>query len=369
MYNEENGAVIQNMSAKPAKEIYERYKTMGKRCSLCGGKLNGKQVCRECGLDNSKNDSGYHVRYQERSGPGSRSIEEIQRELRGQKIPTGNVDTSIYPAGRIRKPQKKKKGGLIAAGIVIIVVIIILIVVWLVSLEAEQEEGGIFWSGGEEEEYSYEPYDPYDWVDMELPKEGGEAEYSLPQGTYVVGVHIPAGNYEAETEDPYDWVQVTDWENGIFLFEYEDKPDGNYLDDLRLFDGALVEIGDYGPVKLKTSNAQTSDMHGIANPLTESFEISGSREWRAGKDFPAGVYDAELTEYFGMAEVTVYYENEEEDTKRYYFDSEKGIYCRNIVIPEGAKLSCDEEMRLRLTPSEVIETTDYLEYYKVHEGR
>lgn len=30
----------------------------GKRCQLCGGKLNGS-ICQECGLDNSKNDSQY----------------------------------------------------------------------------------------------------------------------------------------------------------------------------------------------------------------------------------------------------------------------------------------------------------------------
>lgn len=356
---------------------------MGKRCSLCGGKLNGNNICRECGLDNSKNDSSYRIKYNESSGAGGRSVEEIQRELRGrsgqsrqkeensrtvQRIPSGNVDTSMYPSGSIGKPRKKKRAGLIVAGVLIVAVIFILIVVWIAFVEAEQEAGSVLWSEGEEEE-SYDLFDPYEWLEKELPEEGDEAEYTLMQGSYVVGIHIPAGNYEAEAEDPYDWVQVTDWENGVFLFEYEEKPDGNYLNDLRLFDGAVVEIGRYGPVKLKTSNAQTSDMHGIANPLTESCDISGEREWRAGKDFPAGVYDAELTEAFGMAELTVYYENEEVDTKRYHFDEAEGLYCKNIVIPEGAKLTCDEEMALRLTPSEIIETTDYLEYYKVHEGR
>ena len=31
---------------------------MRRRCSLCGGKLNGN-ICTECGLDNSKNDDQY----------------------------------------------------------------------------------------------------------------------------------------------------------------------------------------------------------------------------------------------------------------------------------------------------------------------
>ncbi len=31
----------------------------GKRCSLCGGKLNSRGICTECGLDNSKSDKNY----------------------------------------------------------------------------------------------------------------------------------------------------------------------------------------------------------------------------------------------------------------------------------------------------------------------
>lgn len=344
---------------------------MGKKCSLCGGKLDGRNICKECGLDNSKSDSNYRVRYQKPYQVEERPIKEIQERQKGRKNRADTedapawragerVDTSVYPTGNIGKPRKKKKVGRIVAGILIAIVIWAVIIICLVLEEVEREEK-------QKESYTY--YDPYEWVAEELPEEGEEEEYTLLQGSYVVGVHIPAGNYEAETEQDYDWVKVTDWENGIFLFEYEEKSGGNYLDDLRLFNGALVEIGEYGPVRLRTSNAQVSDMQGIANPLTEGCEITGGVELRAGKDFPAGVYDAELDKGNGMVELTVYYEDEEQDTKRYSFDSEEGRFCKNIVIPEGAKLVCDEGMQLRLTPSEQIETVDYLEYYKMHEGR
>ena len=33
----------------------------GKRCSLCGGKLNSRGICTECGLDNSKSDKNYRI--------------------------------------------------------------------------------------------------------------------------------------------------------------------------------------------------------------------------------------------------------------------------------------------------------------------
>ena len=33
----------------------------GKKCSLCGGKLNSRGICTECGLDNSKTDKNYRI--------------------------------------------------------------------------------------------------------------------------------------------------------------------------------------------------------------------------------------------------------------------------------------------------------------------
>ena len=33
----------------------------GKRCSLCGGKLNSDMICTECGLDNTKSDKNYRI--------------------------------------------------------------------------------------------------------------------------------------------------------------------------------------------------------------------------------------------------------------------------------------------------------------------
>ena len=33
----------------------------GARCSLCNGKLDSKNVCKECGLDNTKSDKYYKI--------------------------------------------------------------------------------------------------------------------------------------------------------------------------------------------------------------------------------------------------------------------------------------------------------------------
>lgn len=37
----------------------------GKRCSLCGGKLNSNGICTECGLDNNKSDKNYRINQSE----------------------------------------------------------------------------------------------------------------------------------------------------------------------------------------------------------------------------------------------------------------------------------------------------------------
>lgn len=34
----------------------------GRTCSLCGGRLDRNNICRECGLDNTKSDANYSMR-------------------------------------------------------------------------------------------------------------------------------------------------------------------------------------------------------------------------------------------------------------------------------------------------------------------
>ena len=33
----------------------------GRKCTLCGGKLDGRGICTECGLDNNKADKNYKI--------------------------------------------------------------------------------------------------------------------------------------------------------------------------------------------------------------------------------------------------------------------------------------------------------------------
>ena len=33
----------------------------GRRCTLCGGKLDSHNICTECGLDNNKSEKNYRI--------------------------------------------------------------------------------------------------------------------------------------------------------------------------------------------------------------------------------------------------------------------------------------------------------------------
>ena len=47
----------------------------------------------------------------------------------------------------------------------------------------------------------------------ELPADGESVSFELTSGDYVVGVHIPEGNYQADVSYDYDTVQVDDWDS------------------------------------------------------------------------------------------------------------------------------------------------------------
>ncbi len=72
-------------------------------------------------------------------------------------------------------------------------------------------------SGYQENTQDYSRSDPYENVTKELPADGESVSFELTSGDYVVGVHIPEGNYQAEVSYDYDTVQVDDWDSGFYL--------------------------------------------------------------------------------------------------------------------------------------------------------
>ena len=68
----------------------------GKRCSLCGGKLNSNGICTECGLDNNKSDKNYRINQSECDHEPLTHVHYGKNENRdspgrgGKKITTGS---------------------------------------------------------------------------------------------------------------------------------------------------------------------------------------------------------------------------------------------------------------------------------------
>lgn len=319
----------------------------GKRCSLCGGKLDSQMVCRECGLDNSKSEKYYRIN---------------QSSCDGQ--PLTHVHKDREPSWD-KQPNTGGKAGRKVLGIVAGIAVVLIIASILIPIGMES-----FWEWDAQngaEDFGEIAYDPYEYLDEELPAEGEIVEFSLPSGRYVAGVHIPAGTYAAQPEDEFDVISVEDRERGIYLYEYEaNGAEESFLDDLRIFPGAVVTIETKTAMNISSQNAQTADVGGQANPLTEEVTLGEGETLTAGMDFEPGVYNVWLAS--GNAEsATVFIEIIDETGEvcrqdylqlgtTEYDDGE--VFC-NFVFPEKSRITCQSEGSILLTPSAAVDSLDY----------
>lgn len=368
----------------------------GKKCSLCGGKLDGRGICTECGLDNTKNDKAYHTGqnrcenqplthvHTENTMEAGEAKRKTIRKTSGEAGYTGKAEhTNPTISGRrtsqsytsMRNPKKKR-----GCSLFLFVFILIIIGIFVFSsildnidlVDRIQYE----WEGLFEEDYSeeynseWEERDPYADVTREISAEGSEESYILTSGCYIVGVHIPEGIYQADMEDDFDVIQVDDPEQNIYLYEYRYLEEENncHLDDLRLYEGAVLYVETKTQAVLSTSNAQPLKEQAIGNPLTQEYNLKGTV--RAGEDFEPGVYDLELVS--GEGYITFYllmdeeYDYAIENTLSLGEAFDTGSCYKNLVIPEGAELRCDSGVELRLTPSDIISSTDYRSFYETY---
>lgn len=346
----------------------------GKRCTLCGGKLNSNGICTECGLDNNKSDKNYRVNQSECDHEPLTHVHQDKKE-KPSKQPEPNTarqfwqsSTTTYTgntgSARRKKSGKKKNPGRIISKV--IVVIVILNVIFGIFQPLFDDIFGNVISGHIENTDDYTRSDPYENVTKELPIEGESVSCELTSGDYVVGVHIPEGNYQAEVSNDYDTVQVDDWDSGFYLYEYAGRTDGDYLDDLRLYSGAIVHISSETTITLHSDNAQTENIFYEDNPLAGQEPVTIKKDVVVGPDLPAGVYDLVLVSGQGSADVDIYTEDGDlNETKNLYLgeNNTDGKDYKNLVLPKNAQITLDDNMELRLTPSEKVSTTDYYEYY------
>lgn len=349
----------------------------GKRCSLCGGKLNSNGICTECGLDNNKSDKNYrinqsecdhepltHVHYGKNEKPEKQPKPNTPRQSWQGSTTTYSGNTGSTGSTGRKKSGKNKKPGRIISKIIAVIVIFNVFFGIFQPLVSDILDDAI--SGYQENTQDYTRSDPYEYVTKELPEDGESVSFELTSGDYVVGVHIPEGNYQADVSYDYDTVQVDDGDSGLYLYEYAGRTDGDYLDDLRLYNGAIVHISSQTTITLYSDNAQTDNVFYEDNPLAGQKPVTIKEDAIVGPDLPAGVYDLTLVSGEGSVDVDIYAEyGESMETKNLYLGENctDGKEYKNLVLPKNAQITLDDNMELRLTPSEKVSTTDYYQYY------
>lgn len=371
----------------------------GKRCSLCGGKLNSRGICTECGLDNSKSDKNYRINRSDCDGMPLTHVHEEKekhrpdrkadhreinhKETNHKKRDYGKQGYRMNESDMIGKKRRKhvqtpditnRRSPL---KIVILAIIVIAVLGNLYEehkYDIEYAVGdavqGVFQDTGDQKTNDTDEtdYDHYQYVTREIPKEGESADYELASGNYVAGVEIPEGIYTVTPQDDYDTVQIDDPENSIYLYEYtEGKKDK--IKDIRLYKGAHLTLNCRTTVKLHTDNAQdveAMETAGQSNPLTESVDITGQKTLTAGRNLEPGIYDLSRVSGAGNVDVIIYSDEQEEINSWSQCLSEDGIDGETfhyLVIPENATMEVSEDLKIRLTPSEQIASTDYYGFY------
>ena len=371
----------------------------GKRCSLCGGKLNSRGICTECGLDNSKSDKNYRINRSDCDGmPLTHVHEEKEKHRPDRKADHREINHKEtnhkkrdygkqgYRMNESDMTGKKRRKHVQTPDItnrrrpLKIVILAIIVIAVLGNLYEEHKYDieyavgdavqGVFQDTGDQKTNDTDEtdYDHYQYVTREIPKEGESADYELASGNYVAGVEIPEGIYTVTPQDDYDTVQIDDPENSIYLYEYtEGKKDK--IEDIRLYKGAHLTLNCKTTVKLHTDNAQdveAMETAGQSNPLTESVDIKGQKTLTAGRNLEPGIYDLSRVSGAGNVDVIIYSDEQEEINSWSQCLSEDGIDGETfhyLVIPENATLEVSEDLKIRLTPSEEIASTDYYGFY------
>ena len=392
-----------------------------RRCYLCGGKLvNGR--CTLCGLDNTKierknyrlNESSFdrkgieakHLCESHNGKPSgshtNQSGEQNRQRQNGQnqqrQVPWQNGQNQQGQTSRQRgqnwtqtggkkKTAGKQKKGWISTVIVLLMILIsvggpaISFVTTEIKNKIDQinNSGDDNWWSGSEIDTSVDENDPYEFVTRELSDSGEVYDTELGYGEYVVGTDIPEGTYEVTLQSGYGSFQTDDPDNSIYLYGYfsenasDEDEDITEMEDVRLYEGAHVMIGEDVVLAFHTENGQTGQMQSEDNPLSVTYTLQPEKKYTVGKEIPAGVYDVSGTKDWAVMEYEIYLGelyDEEYDSLNYQNYSimveagnENAIY-KNAVLTEGTEITVTGKMIL--TPSKKIGSQDYEAFYDIY---
>lgn len=389
-----------------------------RRCYLCGGKLvNGR--CTLCGLDNTKierknyrlNESSFDGKGIEakhlceshngkpsgglnrqgqaswQSGRNQQGQSSWQNGQNQQGQSSWQSGQNWTQTGRKKKKSGKQKKGWIPTIIVLLMILIsiggpaISFVTTEIKNKIDQinNSGDDNWWSGSEIDTSVDENDPYEFVTRELSDSGEVYDTELGYGEYVVGTDIPEGTYEVTLQSGYGSFQTDDPDNSIYLYGYfsenasDEDEDITEMEDVRLYEGAHVMIGEDVVLAFHTENGQTGQMQSEDNPLSVTYTLQPEKKYTVGKEIPAGVYDVSGTKDWAVMEYEIYLGelyDEEYDSLNYQNYSimveagnENAIY-KNAVLTEGTEITVTGKMIL--TPSKKIGSQDYEAFYDIY---
>ena len=404
-----------------------------RRCYLCGGKLvNGR--CTLCGLDNTKierknyrlNESSFDRKgieakhlceshngkpsgsHTNQSGGQNRQRQNGQNQQRQVSWQNGqNQQGQTFrqngqnqqgqtsrqrgqnwtQTGGKKKTAGKQKKGWISTVIVLLMILIsvggpavsyIKTVIETVINQFDDADSDNWWSGSEIDT-SVDENDPYEFVTRELSDSGEVYDTELGYGEYVVGTDIPEGTYEVTLQSGYGSFQTDDPDNSIYLYGYfsenasDEDEDITEMEDVRLYEGAHVMIGEDVVLAFHTENGQTGQMQSEDNPLSVTYTLQPEKKYTVGKEIPAGVYDVSGTKDWAVMEYEIYlgelYDKEYDSLNYQSYSimveagSENAIY-KNAVLTEGTEITVTGKMIL--TPSKKIGSQDYEAFYDIY---
>lgn len=379
-----------------------------KKCNLCGGSLVNNR-CTLCGLDNSVYDreaarlrnNVSQQNYSSSVKPASRTVPSLQKQKSDNPSVSAPPKNTVHQSSagspvsqpsagmpyRTGRGQNGKKWGWII-GIIIVVIILSAALPELIDRGSTAYDN-IFGADGESGSYSWEntysdndwdidnyTYDPYSYVTREIPAEGESYEVLLGNGIYKVGVHIPEGIYRAELEEGTGSIQIRDEENNIFHSVYfgteEEYDEVTESDDIRLYNGAELEVDSNVILRFLTDNAQPLTQEPSANPLTEAVTVKEGTYTAGDGEIPEGIFDISAIDISedgsGYASITLVYPD---GTSSYLWadsqdftvttDDYENTSVKNVVIPAGTEVSIEYGATV-FTPSEGYYDVDFARY-------
>lgn len=346
---------------------------MSNKCCLCGGRIRDGR-CVDCGMPlqepssrvisesdvskkNRRTEKEFSVREQkETKSEDSKSKKKIKSDKKASKVSSYDYANGTN-AGRAVKPQKKKNGCLIR--FLSIGSVIALLAGPAISIVTEIFEDDTD-SGYEYNDESNSDYDPYEYVEEELPE--GEEYFSatLEPGFYEVGVQLPAGEYTVTALSGDGSFRLINKDLDLYVSEYlnsdpenEDSGDTE-IQGLRCYEGSILVINSILEVKVETDTA-VPNLITTGNLLTDDYNFTKDENEDvttiiAGEDFPAGFYDFTTDQEYSSVSYKV---NVDDYDWSYYFciyDCDQTV--NNILFPEGTEIEI--QGHVILSPSEEI---------------